>query len=520
MKLPYLNYQSRAVQKQIGTFLGYNHRTIIGENEFYDMENMSNDEYPAISTRKPRGKAIKYIAKPNGLFYKNGILYVNGTEVYYKDNRVGTVADSEKQMVGMGAYVLIWPDKTYFNTHTNEFGQMEKTYVQNGPVTIAPTSKNSAFTKISGTGIDFSQYDSVTIEGCSNAELNKTTVVQDAGAGYIVITAALKEEFTQPSGIRITRKVPDMDYVCESNNRIWGCSSAKHEIYSSKLGDPMNWNNFEGISTDSYAMTVGSDGDFTGCIGHLGNVIFFKEDIIHKIYGNTPSNYQINTYALPGVERGSTGSICTINETLYYKGRKGVYAYDGSVPVFLSDAFGDDIYKNAHAEQYEGKYYVSMKNGTNTALMVYDPALQLWHKEDDTEMKLATYGDGKLYYIDRENQLRTIADDGEKEVFDWTLESGDMMEGTFNMKHISKLMFHVHLDEGAVMEVYMKYDSDPMWKREYTLRNARKKTYLIPIIPRRCSQFRYRIAGYGKFRLYGISKYVEEGSEIDGKLYR
>ena len=128
-----------------------------------------------------------------------------------------------------------------------------------------------------------------------------------------------------------------------------------------------------------------------------------------------------------------------------------MYAYDGSVPVFLSDVFGDDIYKNAHAEQYEGKYYVSMKKGTNTALMVYDPVLQLWHKEDDTEMKLAAYGDGKLYYIDRENQLRTIADDGEKEVFDWTLESGDMMEGTFNMKHISKLMLHVHLDEGAVI---------------------------------------------------------------------
>lgn len=31
-----------------------------------------------------------------------------------------------------------------------------------------------------------------------------------------------------------------------------------------------NWNCFEGIATDSYAASVGSDGDFTGCIGHMG----------------------------------------------------------------------------------------------------------------------------------------------------------------------------------------------------------------------------------------------------------
>lgn len=520
MRLPFMNYQSRAAQKQLGTFLGYNHRTIIGENEFHDMKNMSGHEYPAITTRKARGNPIKTIAKPNGLFYKNGFLYVDGTGLFYKDSHVGTVTDSEKQMVGMGAYVLIWPDKVYFNTHKNEFGPMEKTYIQNGAVTFAPIAEKSPFTKISGTGINFSQSDSVTIEGCSNADFNKTTVIQDAGDGYIVITAAIEKEFTQASGLKITRKVPDMDFVCESNNRLWGCSSKNHEIYSSKLGDPMNWNNFEGIATDSYAVTVGSDGDFTGCVGHLGNVIFFKEDTIHKMYGNKPANYQINTYALPGVAKDSAGSICTINETLYYKGRKGVYAYDGSVPIFLSDAFGDITYTTAHAEQFEEKYYISLKNGQSTTLLVYDPTLRIWHKEDDTEMKLAVYGDGKLYYVDKQNQLRVIADNSAEETMDWMLESGDMMENTFNTKHISKLMFHVRLSEGAVMEIYIRYDSEPIWKRIYTLRNAKKKTYVIPIIPRRCSQFQYRIEGYGNVRLFGISKYVEEGSEINGELCR
>ena len=516
MKLPFMNYQSRSVQRQIGTLGGYNRRIIISENEFYDMKNMSSDDFPAIRTRKPRGKAIKALTKPNGLFYKNGLLYVDGTGVFYKDKQVGTVVDSLKQMVGMGAYVLIWPDKVCYNTHTNEFTQMEKSYVQSGPATFAPVTKNSPFTKITVPGINFSKFDGVTIEGCTNPELNKTTVVQESGTDYIVITAALEAEFTQPSGLKITRKVPDMDFVCESNNRIWGCSSAKHEIYASKLGDPMNWNNFEQISTDSYAATVGSDGDFTGCIGHLGNVLFFKENTIHKIYGNKPANFQINTYSLPGVARNSAGSICIINETLYYKGRKGVYSYDGSVPTFLSDAFGEEMYHTAHAEQYKEKYYISLKSGANTALMVYDPKLQMWHKEDDTEIKMAAFGEGELYYVDKENQIRTIEDETAEETIDWMLESGDMMENTFNSKHILKLMFHVKLDYGAVMEVYLKYDSEPMWQRVFALKNAKKKTYVIPIIPRRCSQFKYKIEGYGNFRLFGISKNVEKGSEING----
>ena len=122
--------------------------------------------------------------------------------------------------------------------------------------------------------------------------------------------------------------------------------------------------------------------------------------------------------------------------------------------------------------------------------------------------------------MDKQNQLRVIADNSAEETMDWMLESGDMMENTFNTKHISKLMFHVRLSEGAVMEIYIRYDSEPIWKRIYTLRNAKKKTYVIPIIPRRCSQFQYRIEGYGNVRLFGISKYVEEGSEINGELCR
>ena len=83
--------------------------------------------------------------------------------------------------------------------------------------------------------------------------------------------------------LTIERKVPDMEYITECNNRLWGCSKDGHEIYASKLGDVKNWNCFRGNSMDSWAATIGSDGKFTGAITFLGYPMFFKEDSLIKI---------------------------------------------------------------------------------------------------------------------------------------------------------------------------------------------------------------------------------------------
>lgn len=514
MRLPFLSETGQAIQKQLGQFKGYNNNLVIGDNEFKDMRNMCSDYFPAIGTRKSRGAVLHTLSKPNGLFFKNGLVYVDGTKVYYKDSIVGTVTDSKKQIIGMGAYVLIWPDKCYYNTHTSEFGSLVKEYVQSGMVTFQPVSSGSNFTKILAPGIDFNRWDSVVIEGCTNAALNTTKVIQEVGNGYIVVIATIESQFTQANGLRITRKVPDMDFICESDNRIWGCSSKNHEIYASKLGDPFNWNNYEGISTDSYTVTVGSDGDFTGAISHLGNVLFFKENTIHKMYGNKPSNFQLNTYTLPGVAAGCSRSLCIVNETLYYKSRNGICTYDGSMPYSISAALGNESYSDAVGCQFDGKYYVSMKDsGNHNVLMVYDPKYQIWHKEDDTKILMATYGEGKMYYVDSDNCLRTIQGDG-TEKLDWMIESGDMIENTLNQKYVSKLMFNMQLDRGAKAEIYLQYDSDPMWERKFTINSAFRKSYVVSAIPRRCGQFRYRIVGTGGCKLFGISKFVEEGSEM------
>ena len=112
-------------KKTIGTFGGINENEVINENEFAEMKNMSSDLYPAIGPRPARGEVIAKLQKPNGTHYNNGLIWVDGTDFYYKGNLVGTVEDSEKQMVSMGAYVLVWPDKRIYNTSTGEWKSVE-----------------------------------------------------------------------------------------------------------------------------------------------------------------------------------------------------------------------------------------------------------------------------------------------------------------------------------------------------------------------------------------------------------
>ena len=100
----------------------------------------------------------------------------------------------------------------------------------------------------------------------------------------------------------------------EYNNRLWGCSGST--IYASKLGDPTNWNYFKSLSTDSYAVDVGSDGDFTGCAATPSHLVFFKDNVIHKLYGSKPSNYQTMDVKADGVQAGCENSLCLINGIL------------------------------------------------------------------------------------------------------------------------------------------------------------------------------------------------------------
>lgn len=348
-------------------------------------------------------------------------------------------------------------------------------------------------------------------------------VVQEVKDNYIVLPGILdgNHDF---SGVMVTilRKMPEIVFATECSNRIWGCSKDGREIYASKLGDPKNWKVFQGIATDSWAVTIGSDGEFTGATTINGSPIFFKEDTIIKIGISGSGAHQVKETRCAGVQKGSYKSICERNGTLFYKGTDGVYSYNGSIPIKISDNLGMDRFHDAVGGIVNNKYYISMKDDANkNHLFVYDINTNIWSKEDDLEVYEFVQHDSDLLGINKkDNNLvsifgnseysKTGTEEGE---IDWYVESPEIGYSSPDNKYVSKINVCISLSVGANVDFFISYDGGE-WEHKFTMAGSDSRTFTVPVIPKRCDTFRYRIVGKGDCKLYSITKTVEEGSDV------
>ena len=383
----------------------------------------------------------------------------------------------------------------------------------------------------------FKQYDGVKLSGIAYPgesaavkeqydALNSTKAIYavDPENNYIVVVGLVDVAVTQTTGtVTVSRSVPDMDYVCESQNRVWGCKygmvdgKAVNELYCCALGDFKNWNRFLGIATDAWAASVGSDGAWTGAANYLGYPTFFKENVIHRIAISSAGAHQVTETVGRGVQNGSGKSLCVVNEVLYYKAREGVCAYDGSFPSAVGEALGDVRYHNAVGGGCGGKYYLSMQDGANAwHLFCYDTAKGLWHREDDLHALCFTQMDGELYAIDAETKqlLALHGSQGTPETaVKWAAETGLIGYTTVEQKYVSRFNLRMLLPRGSRADMYIQYDSDGVWHHCGHMEGVGTKSFLLPVRPRRCDHFRLRIEGEGEVRVYSFAKILETGSD-------
>ena len=582
MEYPTLNVKQKSRQMS-DAFLGYNHNLRIGDNEFYDMKNMTSDYYPVLAPRQKRG-LYKDGINATGLIAKDKLCYVDGSAFVIGTERIEMgLSDSPKELISMGAYVIIMPDRKYINTvETSDSGDIDATFTSTGDVTFtmctltgeeyknengkaiyqgetAPSdpvngelwidtsstphtlkkystaqgqwvSIATTYIKISSTGIgaNFKQYDGVKISGIEGdlEELNKYHVLWDCGDDYLIIIGMLDNVTTQKSGaITVSRKMPDMDFIVESNNRLWGCKYGKNddgdvvnEIYACKLGDFKNWNCYMEISTDSYTVSCGTDGPFTGAITHLGYPLFFKETCVHKVYGDYPANFRLQNTACRGVQKGSHRSLAIVNETLYYKAANAVCAYDGSLPVEMSSVLGEIRYSDAVASAHGNKYYIDMKTADGTYhLFVFDTAKGMWHKEDNIHVDCLCSYMNEMYGIDHDTKsIITLFGTGtqDSKKIPWMVETGLVGMSLPDMKYISRLLIRMSLAVGTKVEISIQYDSIGDWEQVCQMTATSLRSFAVPVRPRRCDHFRIRIEGEGESRIYSITKTIEQGSDV------
>lgn len=581
MKYPTL-YAKENSRQMVDTFKGYNHNLRIGNGEWFNMQNLTSNHYPVLS---PRGRRGVYVSpdKVTGMISKDALCYVDGRYFVMNEYRVDMgLSDEPKQLISMGAYVVILPDKKWINTlDLTEFGNIDASVTTTADVTFTLCTVDGAdytvtaisdtapqepadlaywidtsttphtlkqysatsavwiavpttYVKIYSPGIGraFEQYDGITISGIADErirELNSTAVIWAKGDDYVVITGILDINITieaADGAITVERKMPEMDYVTESGNRLWGCrygvdnnGEVVNELYACKLGDFKNWNCFMGTATDSYAVSCGTDGPFTGAITHLGLPIFFKENCMHKVYGNYPANFQVQDTACRGVQKGCEKSLAIVNEVLYYKSQSGVVAYDGSLPTEVSYAFGTEQYGAAVAGAHGNKYYISMQN-TGTGkwhLFAYDAAKGLWHLEDDLQAERFCSCREELYAVNHNTgNIITLLGSGtaDAEPVEWMAESGEIGISSPDMKYISRMTVRMSLEVGSRIDFFAQYDLSDEWVHLGGMTGTSLRSFSLPIRPRRCDHMKLKIVGRGNAKIYSITKTIEQGSEL------
>ena len=379
----------------------------------------------------------------------------------------------------------------------------------------------------------FAVGDPVVISGCGGYPKNNKAHLRITGfddtANKILFAAGTFAFDGEGSGwtdgpVTIQRDVPDLTYVCEKNNRLWGVSNAQtgqvwneetgeydevtsRVIMASALGDPTNFWPTTGISTDAWQVAVASEGDFTAICGSGNGVLCWKENELCKVLGSTPEEYTLYTYRVPGVQKGSHKSLVNLNEVLYYKGTAGVYAYTGNTPVLVSSALGNHRFGGASAGTDGKNYYISMEEGGAYSLFCYDTDRGLWLREDGTQAADFCLLDGRMRFLSGGSlwEMDTLRPGN----VPWSATFCPFYEQVHSRKSYTRLMIRAELKAGW-LKVEVRTDGE-RWKQ--VAMRTRGGAFTLPIPLHRCDRFEVRLSGNGTCAIQSMEREFTLGKE-------
>lgn len=511
--LPPMNERvGTANQTQI-TFTGLNKGEMAAPGELVEMYNMSSAYYPCLGPRLGR-EVLQTIT--NGIdiaSFGDKLFSIHDNGFYYNGVRKGKVQDGMKQIAVMNNYVIIFPDKVEYDILNDTFSPMGAKWEASSSGAIQFTDKEMIFTSGSVPS-RFEVGDGIVISGCSTTPYNnRAVIIRTIESDRFTFDSNTFEACeSEPGLVTIERKIPDLDFICEHNNRLWGCDS-NNTIYCSKQGSHKNFNCYDGLVTDSYYAEVGSAGEFTGVASYNGKVYFFKEDCVHSVYGYKPTNFQIIDISTQGVKKGCDRSLAVTNNLLFYVSRDGVMVFDSTVPEVISKKLGYIRWDEAVAGGNRKFYYVCLKKNNVWRMMVYDSDLNLWHEQDSTHAIRFNYFNGDLIYLDTAGRIIKIDSEKSNEVVSWEAVTGDMSLTDTERKATMLLKLRADIMEGGSITVSLSRDRGA-YRQLKTFTYPQKEILYIPIQPMRCESFRLKFSGVGVVKLYSVVREYTERTQI------
>jgi len=403
---------------------------------------------------------------------------------------------------GLGAGFKQWDTVTVTGAASDVTGQWSDL---NSDLIVYAVSENSLTVKLTPSGDSF--YGKLTQKGTA---VRWSSIDGNSGARY-----------EGEENITVERRVPDLDYLTECENRIWGCSSKDNIIYGCKLGDATNWFSYRSTAADSYSVTVGSDGAFTGAATCMGYALFFKENTLHKLYGSKPSDFRLSALRCRGVAKNAARSLCVLNETLYYLSPEGVMAWDGSLPVKVSSALDASRLANVSSAvggALDGRYYLCAARAASGGqseerLLVYDTEKGLWHEEDVCARDMAGTG-GRLYFWDgaalwaadpdRESDWQST--EGVEQSVAFELVTGDIGLESADERLLSRLTLRIDAEAAGTVNAAVSYDGGEWESLRTVTVSEKRRAFDIAFVPRRHGTLRLRLSGTGQITLRSIAR--------------
>lgn len=512
MYLPTFPRRMAAVRHVQTDFRGYDHRPSCPEGGIYEMTNGSAADSPLFSTRPGRTRIYPCSGTPNGLFAAgDGLLWCAGTALYYNGKAVPgcTLTDTPKVFAALGGTVLIWPDKVWFRPADGTFGSAEPSW--SGSVTLAGADTDgdgrASILVADGAGAHFRTGDAVTLSGFGDVRNNGTYILRGIDGARLRFDPDTFVCAGAVNGVTITRRVPDAQHACSYGNRLWAC--AHDSVWCTKLGDPLSWFWYEAdengaVATAAWSVDAGAPGDFSGCAATGSGVVFLKPGGLWRLYGTRPTNFQLVASAALGAEQDSGRSLVTAAETLYYLSPVGAARTAGGRPVRIGDALGRTLTHGVAGTDGTRWYLSARDEQGGRHLFVYDTRSGLWSREDDFDAHGFALCGGALYAQDTRGVWRFGA--GSTAQMQSLLETGDFTSGSPDCKRLLRVQLRLEAEAGASITAAAQYDSDGQWHTLANVTAGAKRSFTLPVLPRRCDHFRLRLTGTGAWRLLSLTR--------------
>lgn len=303
---------------------------------------------------------------------------------------------------------------------------------------------------------------------------------------------------------------PDISFATVHENRVFGVKGS--DIYACKQGDFTQWSTFSDppLLTDSYATDVASTGDFVGVTTWGGHVEMFKEQILHELYGQLPSNFKVLEAAKEGASNNNT--FAELEGVLFYLSPEGVKAYAGGYPELISFKLNQK-YTSGVAGTDGDKYYFCGYTGSTYELLVYDPKHGIWHREDTLNVVGFAYYGGYLYAMATTGIYKFRAG---TETVAWEYKTPVFDENTFDEKDTVRIRIQAKLPTSATLAVFVSYDLGEFTEaKTFTSAKDAKQNFYLTLAKRHADFFQLKLSGSGDCTIYRIEKLIEIKNEYD-----